>query len=199
MKKMFDEFAPEELQQSGLFNDHARLTFYQHRLIFPFFVANQPIYLQARTIAANVEPRWHNLRGIVPSLYNVDALAALPSNSVIYLVEGFTDTLTLMAHDFAAVGLVGAAGLKPEWVSHLSRFRVILALDNDRAGQAAADAYEELFAARGVRCFGRLRLPTDVNDFFRQRATADLEFTLMTEAALEESKRRGGCGDPQRL
>ena len=132
-------------------------------------------------------------------MYNVDALAALPSNSVVYLVEGLTDTLTLITHNFAAVGLVGAAGLKPEWVPQLSRFRVVLALDNDRAGREAADAYEELFAARGARCFARLHLPTDVNDFFRQRATAALEFSLMTEAAVEESRRRGGRNAPQQL
>lgn len=199
MKKMLDDFALDELQDCGLFNEQAHLTFYKHRLIFPFYAAGRPVYLQSRTTASGVEPRWHNLRGSVPSLYNIDALAELPSGALIYLVEGFTDTLTLVAHGFTAVGLVGAGGLKPEWLPQLARFVVILALDGDRAGNAAADAYEELFAERGILCYARVNLPTDVNDFFRQRPAASLELTLMTEAALEESKGRGRCAEPERL
>jgi DNA primase len=123
-------------------------------------------------------------RGGVPSLYNVDALADLPTGHTVYLVEGFTDTLTLTAHGFAAVGLVGAGGLKAEWLAPLARFRVVSALDPDAAGRRAAAAYEELFAARGRR-LARITLPTDVNDFFRQHPAAAVEFQLLTESALE--------------
>lgn len=185
MRRMLDAFPLEELQRSGLFNARAHLTFYRHRLLFPFHVEGRATYVQARTTAAGLEPRWHNLRGGVPSLYNVDALDALASGSVVYLVEGFTDTLTLLAHNFAAVGLVGAGGLKPEWLAPLGRFRVVSALDPDAAGQRAARRYEELFAARGLT-LARVTLPAaDVNDFFRHHPAAALEFTLLTEAAME--------------
>ena len=141
--------------------------------------------VQARTTAAGTEPRWHNMRGSVPSLYNVDALSGLKSGSVVYLVEGFTDTLTLLAHGFAAVGLVGAGGLKAEWLAPLGRFRVVAALDPDAAGERAASRYEELFNARGL-ALARITLPAaDVNDFFRHHPAAALEFALLTEAALE--------------
>ncbi|HEV7842388.1 MAG TPA: CHC2 zinc finger domain-containing protein, partial [Pyrinomonadaceae bacterium] len=100
MRRMRDDFALEELQQSGLFNAQAHLTFYHHRLLFPFYLEGRAVYLQARTTASGVESRWHNMRGGVPSLYNVDALENLKSNAVVYLVEGFTDTLTLTAHGF---------------------------------------------------------------------------------------------------
>jgi DNA primase len=122
----------------------------------------------------------------VPSLYNVDALDQLASGSIVYLVEGFTDTLTLLTHNFAAVGLVGAGGLKPEWLAPLGRFRVVAALDPDAAGRRAAERYEELFATRGLM-LARVSLPVDVNDFFRQQPAAALEFALLTEAALENS------------
>jgi len=186
MRRMLDSFPLAELQRSGLFNTRAHLTFYRHRLLFPFRVEGRAIYLQARTTAAGIEPRWHNMRGGVPSLYNVDALNELPTGHVVYLVEGFTDTLTLLTHVFAAVGLVGAGGLKPEWLAPLARFRVVSALDPDAAGQRAAAAYEELFAARGLR-LARIALPADVNDFFRQHPSAAVEFQLLTEAALENS------------
>lgn len=184
MRKMQAAFPLEELRRSGLFNARAHLTFYRHRLLFPFRVEGRAIYLQARTTAAGVEPRWHNMRGVVPSLYNIDCLNELASGSVVYLVEGFTDTLTLLAHDFAAVGLVGAGGLKEEWLAPLARFRVVAALDPDAAGRRAAERYAELFASRGL-ALARITLPADVNDFFRHHPAAALEFALLTEAAME--------------
>lgn len=184
MRAMLDGFALDELQRSGLFNAEAHLTFYRHRLLFPFYVEGRAVYLQARTTASGVEPRWHNMRGGVPSLYNVDALSDLPSGTIVYLVEGFTDTLTLAAHGFTAVGLVGAGGFREEWLAPLARFRVVAALDNDRAGQHASAHYQEMFGARGLR-LAHLKLPADVNDFFQHRPAAALEFALMTEAAVE--------------
>lgn len=185
MRQMRDAFALDELQRSGLFNTQAHLTFYRHRLLFPFYLEGRIVYLQARTTASGVEPRWHNLRGIVPSLYNVDALDDLPSGEIVYLVEGFTDTLTLTAHGFTAVGLVGAGGFKEEWLAPLARFRVVAALDGDAAGERAARRYQEMFAARGLR-LAQIKLPSDVSDFFQHKPAAPLEFALMTEAAQEQ-------------
>ena len=119
----------------------------------------------------------------------MDSLEGLPSGSIVYLVEGFTDTLTLVANGFPAVGLVGAGGLKPEWLAPLGRFRIVAALDPDAAGRRAAARYEEMFAARAMS-LAALDLPVDVNDFFRQHPSASLEFTLMTEAALEKTESR---------
>ncbi|HKR01579.1 MAG TPA: CHC2 zinc finger domain-containing protein [Pyrinomonadaceae bacterium] len=184
MRAMLDAFILDELQQSGLFNAQAHLTFYRHRLLFPFYVEGRAVYLQARTTASGVEPRWHNMRGSVPSLYNVDALRDLASGQVVYLVEGFTDTLTLTAHGFTAVGLVGAGGFREEWLAPLARFRVVAALDGDSAGQRASARYCEMFAARGMQ-LARLELPSDVNEFFCHKPAAALEFTLLTEGAVE--------------
>jgi DNA primase len=184
MRRMLLQFSLGELQRSGLFNRQSHLTFYRHRLLFPFYVDGRALYLQARTTASGVEPRWHNMRGSVPSLYNVDALEDLQSGEVVYLVEGFTDTLTLLTHGFAAVGLVGAGGMKEEWLAPLGRFRVVAALDPDLAGERAALRYQEMFAVRG-RALAQLELPTDVNEFFQHHPTAPLEFKLLTEAALE--------------
>jgi DNA primase len=185
MRRMREAFALDELRRSGLFNERNHLTFYRHRLLFPFYVEGGAAYLQARTTAAGVEPRWHNMRGSVPALYNVDVLDHLASGEVVYLVEGFTDTLTLAAHDFTAVGLVGAGGLKEDWLAPLARFRVVAALDGDEAGRRAAARYRVLFEARGMR-LARFILPSDVNDFFRHNPAAPLEFALLTEAALDE-------------
>ena len=126
------------------------------------------------------------MRGGVPSLYNIDSSTIrqrrgrLPGRS-------FTDTLTLSAHGFAAVGLVGAGGLKEEWLAPVARFRVVAALDPDAAGARAAENYRRMFAERGAQ-LTCLHLSSDVNDFFRQTPTAALEFSLMTEDALERDE-----------
>src|SRR5215217_1188510 len=75
MRRMSDGFPAETLRRAGLFNRKEHLTFYHHRLLFPFYVGGRPLYLQARTTAAGVEPRWHNMRGHVPALYNADSLS----------------------------------------------------------------------------------------------------------------------------
>src|SRR5215212_2281998 len=80
MRRMSDGFSVETLRRAGLFNRKEHLTFYHHRLLFPFYVGGRPLYLQARTTAAGVEPRWHNMRGHVPALYNADPLERLPSD-----------------------------------------------------------------------------------------------------------------------
>lgn len=185
MRRMLETFPAETLRRAGLFNRKEHLTFYHHRLLFPFFVGGRPVYLQARTTAAGVEPRWHNMRGPVPALYNADSLQTLAGGAVVHLVEGFTDTLTLLANGFDAVGLVGAGGLKEDWLAPLARFRVVAALDPDAAGRRAAARYRELFNARGLR-LAVVELPSDVNDFFRRLPVAGLELDLLTEKALEE-------------
>ncbi|HZI17436.1 MAG TPA: CHC2 zinc finger domain-containing protein [Pyrinomonadaceae bacterium] len=186
MRAVLAGFPLETLQRSGLFNRRRHLTFYHHRLLFPFRVEGRAVYLQARTTAAGVEPRWHNMRGPVPALYNSDSLAELPSGSTVFLVEGFTDTLTLVANGFNAVGLVGAGGFKDEWLAPLGRFRVVAALDPDAAGRRASARYEELFAARGAR-LAVVSLPSDVNDFFRHNPAAAVELQLLAEAAVERA------------
>lgn len=192
MRQLQSRFTNEELARSGLFNSQGHLTFYRHRLLFPFYREGRAIYLQARTTASGVEPRWHNMRGAVPSLYNVDAINELPSRSIVYLVEGFTDTLTLLAHGYAVVGLVGAGGLREEWLPPLARFRIVAALDPDAAGERATHGYVEMFAGRGIK-LARLSLPTDVNDFFRQHgADAATRFTTLTQRALAEAEYETG-------
>jgi hypothetical protein len=74
--------------------------------------------------------------------------------------------------------------MKDEWLAPLGRFRVVAALDPDAAGLRAAARYREMFARRGSP-LAVVRLPTDVNDFFRQHPAAALEFELLTETAFE--------------
>jgi DNA primase len=184
MRALVRDFEIASLQEAGLFNEAGRLTFYRHRLIFPFFTEGEVTYLQARSISPDVNPRWHNMSKPVSSLYNSDSLEELPSGSMVFLVEGFTDTLTLLTHGFNAVGIVGAAGLKDEWLPFLGRFSVVCVLDSDAAGDAAARRYQRMFQERGLS-LARLRLRGDINEYFGSNPAAAVQIALLAEASLE--------------
>jgi DNA primase len=184
MGALVRDFEIASLQEAGLFNEAGRLTFYRHRLIFPFFSEGEVTYLQARSISPDVNPRWHNMSKPVSSLYNSDSLEDLPSGSMVFLVEGFTDTLTLLTHGFNAVGIVGAAGLKDEWLPFLGRFSIVCALDSDAAGDAAARRYQRMFQERGLS-LARLRLRGDINEYFGSNPAAAVQIALLAEASLE--------------
>jgi DNA primase len=74
--------------------------------------------------------------------------------------------------------------LREEWLPQLARFQVVAALDGDTAGARAAAGYRKLFAAHGLS-LATLALSSDVNDFFRARPSAPLEWVLVSESALE--------------
>jgi DNA primase len=187
MRALTRDFEIAALQEAGLFNQGGRLTFYRHRLIFPFFTEGQVTYLQARSISPDVNPRWHNMSKPVSSLYNADSLEEIPSGSTVFLVEGFTDTLTLLTHGFNAVGIVGAGGLKDEWLPFFGRFSVVCALDSDAAGDAAARRYQQMFQERGLS-LARLRLQGDINDYFGSNPAASVQIALLAEACLETAE-----------
>ncbi len=190
MRRMSDAFSVETLRRAGLFNRKEHLTFYHHRLLFPFYVGGprRSIYRRARPRPASSRAGT-TCAAPSPRSTTPTRSGALASGAVVYLVEGFTDTLTLLAHGFAAVGLVGAGGLKEEWLAPLGRFRVVAALDPDAAGRRAAARYRELFRARGLT-LAVIELPSDINDFFRHHPAAALELELLTETAFEEYERR---------
>jgi len=187
MRQMLKSFPLSDLQKSGIFSEAGKLTFYRHRLLFPFFIEGRVCYIQARSISDETNSRWHNLRGSIPSLFNGDSLNEVSSGSIVFLVEGITDTLTLITHHFQAVGIVGASGFKEDWLGQLGRFSVVCVLDSDAAGDAAASRYQALFATRGQH-LARIRLPLDINDYFKAHSTAAIELALIAEAAIEKSQ-----------
>ena len=187
MHEMLKSFPLSDLQNCGIFSESGKLTFYRHRLLFPFFIDGRVCYIQARSISEVTNSRWHNLRGSVPSFFNGDSLNEVSSGSIVFLVEGITDTLTLITHHFQAVGIVGASGFKEDWLGQLGRFSVVCVLDSDPAGDAAAKRYQALFAARGQQ-LARVRLPLDINDYFKANSTAAVELALMSESAIEKSQ-----------
>lgn len=148
-RSLLEKFGLENLQKAGLFNENGNLRYYRHRLLFPYLDAKVvPRYFQARAIDSDTKPKELNLRGVVPFPYNVSLLDGKPG--WIYLCEGVVDTLTLIDRGFPAVGIPGVKSFKPEWVSLFREKRVIVCLDQDEAGRAAAQAILEILKNAGI-------------------------------------------------
>ena len=92
----------------------------------------------------------------------------------VYVCEGAIDTLSLLELGFVAIGVPGAAEISAQsgWSYSLTVGEVVLALDNDEAGNEGADAIAGHFGRIG-RMVKRLELPDgvkDVNEFLTAKA-----------------------------
>jgi DNA primase catalytic core len=99
-------------------------------------------------------------------VWNIQALAA---STEVILTESLIDALTLWCAGFRHVtAAYGTEGFTADHAEALQRFgtrRVLLAFDNDDAGNKAATKLAAQLLAEGVECF-RIELPTgqDVNE-----------------------------------
>lgn len=165
-------FGTNVLRGLGLLSKKGHLLWWRHRLVFPFWKhINKPVYLQARNIDADDQRG----RFLVPTgypppcLYNVDEIGeAHYQGQAVFIAEGPTDTLTLNQVGHFAVGIVGAQGFRPEWVSLFDGLDVYLAFDPDRAGQEAALTVAQTFEDAGRLAPRIVTLPQgqDVTDLF---------------------------------
>jgi DNA primase len=107
------------------------------------------------------------LPGPIPCPYNVAALNA----EEVWVAEGCMDTLTLASAGVAAVGIVGARGLKQAWMPLFAGKSVVLALDNDEAGRTATKELVPRLQAQ-VRELRVAVLPegADVNAYWVEQA-----------------------------
>jgi len=169
--KLLGKYSLEDLQIGGLFNSYGQLRYGKRPLIIPYIdEKNRPFFFQARAIDKNVSPKELNFQGAIPFPYNKTALDGKPGT--VYLCEGPIDTLTLLQRGFCAVGIPGANTFKPEWVSLFCNKKVVLCLDNDKAGRAGEERIAGLMKAAGLeaKSFGLLPEGEDINSWFIPRS-----------------------------
>jgi len=159
-----DLFSKDELFASGLFNEKGNFRFYQHRLLLPYIMNGQTVYIQARSIDPAVIPKELNLKGTIPCPYNYDALV---NYNIVYLCEGAIDTLTLLEQGFPGVGIPGAGSFKNEWLPFFKGKKVYSVLDADVAGKNANERLQKIFREAEID-FSVVPIPPghDINDFF---------------------------------
>lgn len=117
----------------------------QEWLIVPLFERGQLVGLRGRNLT-NRGPKWISATGSAYTLWGVEDIKA---NDTVWLCENYVDAAWLMeSHcDWKAVALGGATTWKPIWTEYLrsrSPECVIVALDNDLAGQATGARLEQL-------------------------------------------------------
>jgi KaiC/GvpD/RAD55 family RecA-like ATPase len=133
-------------------------------LVIPAFERKKLVNAKFRTLPP-AKKRFHRIRGMKSSLYNVDCLDY--ELDYIIMLEGETDTITMQMLEFKnVVGVtVGAKGFKSAWYDIVSRFRKVYILyDPDSTGRKGA---ENLARRVGIdRCWNVLLPPgADVTEF----------------------------------
>jgi DNA primase len=155
-------YSIEDLQEAGLMNDKGNLRFYRHPLIFPYLNREgKVVYFQARAIDKEVQPKELSLKGRIWVPYNAPALDE--KAGLIYICEGVIDTLTLLQHDFPAIGVPGVSHFKREWIGWMENKRIMIAFDADKAGQEGAQKLQKLLAEYGKQA-EIIKTPDGTND-----------------------------------
>jgi DNA primase len=130
---MLERFSHARLMQAGIMNERQNLIFYSHRLMLPFLCEESIGYLTARTTEKDCKPKYLNLLDrTIPGFYNTDDCQ---KNDTLFLCEGQTDVLSLVGLGLPAVGIAGASNIDTKALEILTDKNVIVAFDNDTAGQ----------------------------------------------------------------
>jgi DNA primase len=160
--RVADAVGQERWIASGMSGPDGRTTFRRHRLLIPFRDPAGVITNLERRKLTNDAPRYVALRGASYSWpYGVDVavpqLTAAPDISLA-ITEGAIDCLSfrkiieMAGRNAAVIGLPSADDWDPAWATLAAGRHVLLALDDDDAGDAAAvEIGAELLRAGAVR------------------------------------------------
>ncbi len=114
-------------------------------LTVPLYAGDQLVGLRGRNLGSQ-GPKWISATGTRYVLWN---LAAVTPGSIVWICENYVDAAWLMERhpDFVGVALGGATTWQAEWAEALAARRprlVVVATDNDLAGQATGAALRRL-------------------------------------------------------
>ena len=157
-----DSFTPETLKASGIVNDKCNLIFYRHKIIIPFYDNGKVVFLHGRNLDGT-HPKYLNLVGIPKPIFNLENLAKLSKGDRVFICEGVFDAMRLSQEGYNAVAILGVTDFRPEEVEIFKPFEVVLALDNDKAGQDMSDEIAKLFTLQGKSVKQKI-LPEGIKD-----------------------------------
>jgi DNA primase len=165
-----DEFDLEQLRGAGLVSRKNNFLFARHRLLFFYFDDGWPVYVQARNIDDDSQPKELSLSGLqCPVPYNADLLHT-PQKRV-FLCEGCIDTLSALQMGLPAVGVPGVMGFRQDWFDLFRNVgHVVLVFDNDEAGKRQAAELRAQFRLRKIMADAcRPESVKDINDMLIQK------------------------------
>jgi len=162
------KFSRDELQGAGVISDEGNLVFYKHKVLIPFLSEGRIVYLRGRYLDnGNAETSGAKMLGLkgqtTKRLFNADRLAELEKGDKIYICEGEFDTMILDQHGYNAVGILGTTNFNADYIDYFKGLDVVLALDNDEAGQRATQEIANMFHLKGQGVNSK-RLPDNIKD-----------------------------------
>lgn len=164
-RALIDQFGVHRVRACGLIKEGrwgVELVFPSHYLLFPFLLAGDVVYLQARRPDQEKQFRWVCPAKLLPPVYNLDVLSH--QASTIWVCEGVTDVLSAHELGMTAIGLVGAsARIDDKTVLRLRGRNVAVLGDADAAGHRFAHAMVGLMGQHGITAVAK-RLPLGVSD-----------------------------------
>jgi len=142
-------------------------------LVFPYTRRGTPVFIKSRCLLSKDEaerrevPRFLNTGGIVPCLWNHDAVA--DADRVI-IAEGEVDALSAIVAGYVGVGLPGWSHWKDAWTRDFTGKDVFLVMDADEAGRKGTADIARRFRKSGLPYPRQLVLDegTDLNDVLRE-------------------------------
>ena len=166
-KHLKSKFSLDELQKAGIAGEKGNLIFYKHKIIIPFLQDGRIIFLQGRRLDQE-QPKYLHLKRPVP-LYNRDALTEIEKGQKVYIAEGVFDAMMLEQNGYKAVGILGVNNFKPDYADLFKGLNVVLALDNDEAGERGTQELAKMFYLKGQGISSK-QLPDgikDITDYFK--------------------------------
>lgn len=168
-KDLKDKHSIEDLRESGLLSDKDSLIFYKHKIIIPFIADGRITFLQGRRVDKG-DPKYLHLRGRQVPLYNADTLANLSKGDTVYVCEGVFDAMMLEQNGYPAVAILGVNNFKEDMTTLFKGLKVVLCLDNDKAGKEGVQTIAKMFIKKGQQVFTK-DLPDnikDITDYFNK-------------------------------
>lgn len=166
-----------ELRAVGLTGtgDYERFT--SNPILFPYRMGNVVGTVQGRCIgnpASEEDPKYVFTKGPAPFAFNHDALRSDAAVDSVFICEGVTDVLSLLQLGFpATIGVPGVHSFKMSWLSEIRAKKVIVAFDNDRAGEQGFQHISKLMATKRIPV-EKFQIPIefkDVNQYLQSLAS----------------------------
>ena len=183
-------------QDMGVFNDK-RNERYFNRVVVPILdETGQPVGVSGRDITGQMQQKYLNLDGPQRGVWNSGSAAAYPDELIV--TEGIFDGLALwqagIKNSIAICGVEGWSALHTALIQKHSVRKIVLALDQDEAGERGVKKVTSALTPLGVKVH-RLHWPEGINDachYFEYNRALDFKGTPEGFAALVTSARRVG-------
>jgi len=187
-KYMTDRFAVEELQKAGILQKHnTQIRFLRHRIIIPVtenfqYIGLKGRYYYKRTAQAPESRKYTTTAGLRGVLFNGDILKTADPGDRVILCEGEFDTMVCYQEqrrkprdpdkkEPVVIGVLSTSYWTEENIRRLSGFKLVVAFDNDTAGNREREKIQKLYESLTGEKAGYIELPAgcDITDYYRSQ------------------------------